>query len=1031
MKIFKKKVLQEIRKNTHQTHLEDLVLLGREGFNELNDKIDKFEKTLEGQDVGLNTTTKIDGAPAVVCWHKFEGYPDDSICLKSFTNGPEKAKVMSSVEDIKEKYGDNPKMVEMLTNCLEIAKHIPSGQAWQGDCLFTGSTKSEREINGKNYITFLPNTILYAFGEDNPGYNDIKNADFGIAFHTIYSGDPYNPSQSFRVDASKLNLPSNIYSLSPVLHASTNKQDYSLDEISSLQDQLKEVESKLVNDLDYNELITNKEFNTFWGTFENKNFADNKLYHINVDTFIDDLKNHLESRAPKMSKVGAERIRKIVEEKSNTLVNIVKALNIASDIKMALWKGFNSTARFDYDSFYHNEETDEYIPTSMEGIAMSDSDGNIVKIVDRPTFASNNRNMAFAKGFKHESLDEELGKTAVIAFGRMNPPTIGHQKLVDKMASLAQGEKAKLYLSHTQDKKKNPLDYDTKIEFAKKAFEPKVDVVKTDDKTVIDILHHLYEEGYTDIIYVGGSDRIGGSEDISSLILRYNGNPDRKGNILYNFNSINFESAGERNEESDDISEKASASLAREYVKQDDFDSFNNIIPLSEEDSFKLFNKIKEGLELKENLLTEATLSGADLSKHDYKYFDGVVNDLLNGDGVILKDKFGTKVTLNKKYPELYSELMEIKNLENSREQIKRFNELTGLEWTKIWKGPYSGQTVGQSAGERAEPVVAYLYNHLGEDIDIDLGVNEKWLKSSEIIANFINDYWPSGEYIAVHVNGNDLENVGEYSKVGKLFKSKSDAENVLGLNKGTLNALYSRQKDNWNKADILLIKRGSDVISELKNRSITNANDYNELLKLFSMKNSNQLLVPISLKGVGEKDNPTLIPEGFTKDELVKAQKVYFAFPQKPLVSNDNNCSCFLIDDLDRKIQFRRQADTEDSLSIEVSLNKNARGGKGISKLKNELGLTGNSWYENRFNSEDELINQLREHFNLLNNPTDKFINGYTSGKYEWFNRTCFRGIINLINNYLEKIGGNSNTFFDWIYESSSGGSGAWYLIH
>ena len=74
------------RANTHQTHFEDLVLLGKEGLEELNDKIEKFIDTRKSKDVGLNTTTKIDGSPAVFCFSSFEGYPDNSICLKTFVS---------------------------------------------------------------------------------------------------------------------------------------------------------------------------------------------------------------------------------------------------------------------------------------------------------------------------------------------------------------------------------------------------------------------------------------------------------------------------------------------------------------------------------------------------------------------------------------------------------------------------------------------------------------------------------------------------------------------------------------------------------------------------------------------------------------------------------------------------------------------------------------------------------------------------------------------------------------------------------
>ena len=117
------------RMNSHQTHMEDLVLLGKDGLEELNDKIEKFLTTLEGNDVGLNTTTKIDGAPAVICWSKFPGYPDNSIALKGFLSGPQNA--ISSVEDIDAKYPseDRAGMRDMLKKCLELAKYIPEGEA--------------------------------------------------------------------------------------------------------------------------------------------------------------------------------------------------------------------------------------------------------------------------------------------------------------------------------------------------------------------------------------------------------------------------------------------------------------------------------------------------------------------------------------------------------------------------------------------------------------------------------------------------------------------------------------------------------------------------------------------------------------------------------------------------------------------------------------------------------------------------------------------------------------------------------------
>ena len=188
--------------------------------------------------------------------------------------------------------------------------------------------------------------------------------------------------------------------------------------------------------------------------------------------------------------------------------------------------------------------------------------------------------------------------TVVVAFGRMNPPTLGHLKLVHKMEDLAKENncEARLYLSHSVDKKnerKNPLPYESKIEWVDKAFGDMVDVIDSDAKTIIFVLHDLMEEGFKHIIYVGGEDRIGGDEDISGTISKYNGYPAKE-NMYYEFDSIEFKNAGSRNESSDDLLERASASLARKFVIEDDFDSFCEIEPFDETDCIILFEELKE-----------------------------------------------------------------------------------------------------------------------------------------------------------------------------------------------------------------------------------------------------------------------------------------------------------------------------------------------------------------------------------------------------------------------------------------------------
>ena len=414
----------KVRKNQQQTHFEDLVLLGKEGLEELNDKIEGFISTLEDKDVGMNTTTKIDGAPAVFCWHKFEGYPDDSICLKSFVNNANNC--MSSEEDIQTKYGNRPDMESKLKYCLELAKYIPSGEAWQGDVLYTNSDLKEIEIGGINYLTFQPNTLIYAFSEDNPTYEQIKKSDFGIAFHTIYKGNAEHKSQSFRVDASRLNVPDNFYIMSPALNISKNKAEYNIDEVLNQYNELKQLEAKLLANDDYEELVNNSEFMGYWNTFENSNLADKKAVNLNVNTVYNDLKSYVYEKQTKTynkdllarkTEIGkksvtdrynsaVERLANIIDTNKQVIELLVKTLNLAANIKMNLWNGLKKSNQ-GYKTFY-NHKVNGYIPADMEGVAMSDQDGNIVKIVDRSNFSSFNRDPDIIKGFQHESLSEGL-----------------------------------------------------------------------------------------------------------------------------------------------------------------------------------------------------------------------------------------------------------------------------------------------------------------------------------------------------------------------------------------------------------------------------------------------------------------------------------------------------------------------------------------------------------------------------------------------------------------------------------------------
>ena len=180
-------------------------------------------------------------------------------------------------------------------------------------------------------------------------------------------------------------------------------------------------------------------------------------------------------------------------------------------------------------------------------------------------------------------LFEADGKTAVFAFGRMNPPTIGHKKLVDKMAGYP-GDHF-LFLSHTQKPKTDPLSFAEKVFFAQKSFGSNVTVGNKDVKTIIQAMQHLQSQGYNEVVYIAGSDRV---ESFTKLLNTYNGKD-------YEFDSIDVVSAGERDPDAEGA-EGMSASKLKAAAVEDDFETFKQGVAGDERLAQMMFNKVRAGM---------------------------------------------------------------------------------------------------------------------------------------------------------------------------------------------------------------------------------------------------------------------------------------------------------------------------------------------------------------------------------------------------------------------------------------------------
>jgi hypothetical protein len=154
----------------------------------------------------------------------------------------------------------------------------------------------------------------------------------------------------------------------------------------------------------------------------------------------------------------------------------------------------------------------------------------------------------------------------------MNPPTIGHARLLNTTARASAGGDYYIFLSHTQDSKKNPLDYNTKIDFVKSMYPQHADHVSYGSlRTIMEIMEFLYHNNYTDVTYVCGNDRLPAFKE---LLNKYNG--VEGGKTYYKFNSIDIVSSGPRDPDDDGVA-GVSASAARAAAEAGDKEEFKKI----------------------------------------------------------------------------------------------------------------------------------------------------------------------------------------------------------------------------------------------------------------------------------------------------------------------------------------------------------------------------------------------------------------------------------------------------------------------
>ena len=281
---------------------------------------------------------------------------------------------------------------------------------------------------------------------------------------------------------------------------------------------------------------------------------------------------------------------------------------------------------------------------------------------------------------------QEAPKTVAFTFGRFNPPTIGHEKLLDKLKKVS-ANKYMVFASHSQNPKKDPLQYAKKIAYMKQSFpKHKRDIVVSKSRTFFEILVELNKK-FQNMIMVVGSDRV---TEFKTLANEYNGVASRHG--YYKFENIEIVSAGERDPDAEGAT-GMSASKMRAAAVNSDFDSFKQGTPLGDAQAKKLYFDVRKSMGIKEelNLSDFEVIRDLYLSEQIWNVGDLVITNEGCGEIIRRGTNYVTIVKENYKVEKVW--LHDIRIDENQK--VKQDKDIKDREGTQPAK--YYGSKIAKS----------------------------------------------------------------------------------------------------------------------------------------------------------------------------------------------------------------------------------------------------------------------------------------------------------------------------------------------
>ncbi len=371
-------------KVTHIDHLEDLPLLyGTAGFKRavtlLNDLVNNKSKLLQ------NISVKFDGAPAIIAGRDPESGKFFVGTKGVFAKNP---KMLFSLKDIKQHYGQQPQLATKLAEALLYLKPLKWTGIFQGEFLFSSDSKDIETVDGQQYVTFKPQLITYATPLNTALGQAINKAKVGFVWHTTYTGDTIaDLTQSQGVDAGQLGSSANVWQITNQVE----DRGTVINQNKQLADVVKKLSQTSIVAVD--RLISDKTLQSLIMMYVNKLVGEDKSFaNSSLKDFVDYITNKI------MADADTDRKRASRQEKLEILLDhlnlhkqgfalLQKLYGTLTSLKAQVMKKVQSFGGL--DAYIRNNGQLE--PFSQEGLSVFDKQGNLVKFVDRSEFSRLNR----------------------------------------------------------------------------------------------------------------------------------------------------------------------------------------------------------------------------------------------------------------------------------------------------------------------------------------------------------------------------------------------------------------------------------------------------------------------------------------------------------------------------------------------------------------------------------------------------------------------------------------------------------------